>query len=61
MKLVNKITKNFKTRYSARQNDDWTRHLDFLETEVFQKEDFNVKQIYFAIKLSIFGEPERCM
>ena len=62
MKLVNDITKSFKPRYAARQNDDcWTRHLDLLETEVFQKEDFNAKQIYFAINLTIFGEPERCM
>ena len=61
MKLVNEIAKNFKPRYAARQTDEWTRHLDLLETEVFQKEEFNVKQIYFAIKVTIFGEPERCM
>ena len=59
MKLVNDVTKNFKPRYTARQNDDWTRHLDLIETEVFQKEDFTAKQIYFTIKLTIFGEPER--
>ena len=61
MKLVNEVAKSFKPRYAARQNDDWTRHLDLLETEVFQKEEFQAKQIYFTIKITIFGEPERCM
>ena len=61
MKLVNEVAKSFKPRYAARQMDDWTQHLDLLETEVFQKEDFNSKQIYFTIKTTIFGEPERCM
>ena len=61
MKAVNEMTRIFKPRYAARQSDDWAHHLDLLETDVFQKEDFKPKQVYFAIKVTIFGEPERCL
>ena len=61
MKVINEMTKSFKPRYAARASDDWTQHLDMLETDVFQKEDFKPKQIYFSIKVTIFGEPERCL
>ena len=43
MKAVNEMMRIFKPRYAARQSDDWTHHLDLLETDVFQKEDFKPK------------------
>ena len=61
MKTVNEMAKIFKPRYAARENDDWAHHLDLLETDVFQKEDFKPKQVYYSIKVTIFGEPERCL
>ena len=61
MKVVQEMSKTFKPRYAARKDDDWAKHLDLLETEVFQREDFKPKQAYFAIKITIFGEPERCL
>ena len=61
MKQVNLFTKTFKLRYAARTDDDWTEHIDKLEIDVFQMEDFNSKQCYYAIKRTIFGEPERSL
>ena len=43
MKAVQEMTKTFKPRYAARPNDDWAHHLDLLETDVFQREDFKPK------------------
>ena len=53
--------KDFQASICSVQGRRLGKHLDLLETEVFQREDFKPKQAYFAIKITIFGEPERCL
>ena len=50
MKSISNFSKYFKHTYSGARNESWAQHLDHIETEVFERENFYPKQCYYALR-----------
>ena len=55
MKVVNNMWKTFKRKFSGEKGESWTKHLDSLETEVFEANSLVPKQCYYAIRKTLTG------
>ena len=49
MKAVQNIYRYFKSTFSGETTESWAKHLDSLESEVFEREDFYPKQCYYCL------------
>ena len=47
--------KTFKRKFSGDKGESWTKHLDSLETEVFEANSLVPKQCYYAIRKTLTG------
>ena len=56
MKVVNSIFKNYTETFSGSGTENWSTHVDTLETEVFEAESFVPKQCYYAIRKTLTGK-----
>ena len=55
MKPVDKLPKELVGAFGGK-SENWYKHMDSLELDVFQKHAFNAMQCYFAIKASVKGQ-----
>ena len=55
MKVVNNMWKTFKRKFSGDKGESWTKHLDSLETKVFETNSLVPKQCYYVIRKTLTG------
>ena len=55
MKTVDSLPSHLKRSYHG-DEDDWYKHVDLLELDLFQKHAYHPMQCYFAMKASLAGE-----
>ena len=53
MKAVGNVYKYFKKTYSGLKEQCWASHIDALEAEVFERENFGPKQCYYTLRASL--------
>ena len=53
MKAVNNVQKYFQKTYSGLKEQCWASHIDALEAEVFEREDFGPKQCYYTLRATL--------
>ena len=55
MKPVMNLYKHFKGKYAGNNTVSWTKHIDSLETEVFEAQSLVPKQCYYVIRKTLTG------
>ena len=53
MKAVSNVHKYYTNTYSGLHTESWAEHLDELEAEFFERENFKRKQCYFVIRSTL--------
>ena len=59
MKSIQTIYKYFKKTFSAERNESWAKHVDSIEAEVFEREDYYPKQCYYASRSTLGIMPKQ--
>ena len=61
MKPVYTALKKFTDTFSGSKHEDGSNHIDLLETNCFEANDFAAKQCYYAIKFTLTGRAQLCL
>ena len=61
MKPVYTALKTFTDKFNGSTHEDWSNHIDMLETNCFEANNFSAKQCYYAIKFTLMGRAQLCL
>ena len=53
MKGVQNVYKYFKHTFAGDSKRSWSQHVDEMESEVFERENFYPKQCYYALRSTL--------